>query len=232
MCRDLSELGKELGGKDAVLHDRNGDGGLTYRVGERFLKVSDGIDLRVEAERTRWVGRYLPVAEVVSAGERGGLSWMWTSRIVGGDLTLSARARLIGSSLRRFHEILPVSQCPWRAPDHARMDDDESDLVVCHNDPCVPNMIGGTWIDLGEVGVGDRWWDVSVACMSVDWPINGGPGYSQIVADAYVRTPGYRELSFNSVRYAAYVDFYRDTIGFPEVENFPAGEDTSAGHAR
>ena len=62
------------------------------------------------------------------------------------------------------------------------------DLVVCHGDYCVPNVliddgaIAG-FVDLGELGVADRWWDLAVATWSLDW--NFGPGYEEIFLDAY-----------------------------------------------
>lgn len=62
------------------------------------------------------------------------------------------------------------------------------DLVVCHGDYCLPNALieGETvtgFVDLGEVGVADRWWDLAVATWSVTW--NLGPGHEQAFLDAY-----------------------------------------------
>ena len=44
---------------------------------------------------------------------------------------------------------------------------DVEDLVVCHGDYCAPNVLledGRVtgYVDLGELGVADRWWDVAV----------------------------------------------------------------------
>ncbi len=54
------------------------------------------------------------------------------------------------------------------------------DLVVCHGDYCLPNVLisGGVatgFVDLGELGVADRWWDLAVGSWSVTW--NLGPGW-------------------------------------------------------
>jgi kanamycin kinase len=62
------------------------------------------------------------------------------------------------------------------------------DLVVCHGDYCVPNILfhGNTlagFVDLGELGTADRWWDLAVATWSLTW--NFGPGHEAIFFDAY-----------------------------------------------
>lgn len=54
------------------------------------------------------------------------------------------------------------------------------DLVVCHGDYCLPNVLVSNgevvgFVDLGELGVADRWWDLAVATWSLTW--NLGPGY-------------------------------------------------------
>lgn len=62
-------------------------------------------------------------------------------------------------------------------------------LVVCHGDACAPNtLIGddGAWsghVDLGALGVADRWADLAVATWSLDW--NYGPGWQPALLDAY-----------------------------------------------
>lgn len=79
----------------------------------------------------------------------------------------------------------------------------DEDLVVCHGDYCPPNVLiegGGVsgYVDLGGLGVADRWWDLAVATWSVTW--NYGPGWEQTFLQAYgieadpVRTAFYRLL--------------------------------------
>jgi kanamycin kinase len=51
---------------------------------------------------------------------------------------------------------------------------DDEDLVVCHGDYCPPNVLlqeGRVtgYVDLGELGAADRWWDVAVGAWSVCW---------------------------------------------------------------
>src|SRR5207248_3950365 len=61
-------------------------------------------------------------------------------------------------------------------------------LVVCHGDACAPNTIidAGTWsghVDLGCLGLADRWADLAIATWSTEW--NYGPGWDQALLDAY-----------------------------------------------
>lgn len=60
--------------------------------------------------------------------------------------------------------------------------------VVCHGDACAPNTIvdGDRWsghVDLGAVGVADRWADLAIATWSTEW--NYGPGWEATLLDAY-----------------------------------------------
>jgi kanamycin kinase len=62
------------------------------------------------------------------------------------------------------------------------------DLVVCHGDYCLPNVLIDRdevtgLVDLGELGVADRWRDLAVATWSVTW--NLGPGYEEAFLAAY-----------------------------------------------
>ena len=62
-------------------------------------------------------------------------------------------------------------------------------LVVCHGDACAPNTLitdNGRWsghVDLGDLGVADRWADLAIATWSTEW--NYGPGWEQMLLDAY-----------------------------------------------
>ena len=62
------------------------------------------------------------------------------------------------------------------------------DLVVCHGDYCLPNVLISDgrvagFVDLGELGVADRWWDLAVATWSLTW--NLGPGWEEPFLAAY-----------------------------------------------
>lgn len=77
-------------------------------------------------------------------------------------------------------------------------------LVVCHGDACAPNTLIGAdgtcvgHVDLGALGVADRWADIAIATWSTEW--NYGPGWEATLLDAYgidpdpERTAWYRLL--------------------------------------
>jgi kanamycin kinase len=62
-------------------------------------------------------------------------------------------------------------------------------LVVSHGDACAPNTVvdeAGRWsghVDLGALGVADRWADLAVATWSARW--NYGPGWEATMLEAY-----------------------------------------------
>ncbi len=66
-------------------------------------------------------------------------------------------------------------------------------LVVCHGDSCPPNTLiadDGRWsahVDLGDLGVADRWADLAVATMAVGW--NYGSGWEDALVAAYGVSP-------------------------------------------
>lgn len=67
------------------------------------------------------------------------------------------------------------------------------ELVVCHGDSCAPNTLltdDGRWsghVDLGALGVADRWADLAVATWSVTW--NYGPAWEATLLSAYGVAP-------------------------------------------
>lgn len=127
-----------------------------------------------------------------------------------------AAVRAVGEGLRALHDALPVGECPfeWSVPSrianaasrgiHVSSSLREAPpidrLVVCHGDACCPNtLIGddGRWsghVDLGAMGVGDRWADIAVASMSTEW--NYGPGWEDALIEAYGVTPDRDRLAY------------------------------------
>lgn len=77
-------------------------------------------------------------------------------------------------------------------------------LVVCHGDACSPNTLiddrgcFAAHVDLGDLGLADRWADLAVATWSTRW--NYGPGWEALLLEAYgivpdpARTAYYRLL--------------------------------------
>jgi len=78
------------------------------------------------------------------------------------------------------------------------------DLVVCHGDYCPPNVLvaGGEvsgFVDLGELGVADRWWDLAVGSWSITW--NLGPGWEERFYHAYGVTRDEDRIAFFRLLY-------------------------------
>jgi kanamycin kinase len=89
------------------------------------------------------------------------------------DLHPEYRQLTLAQALTRVEQLAPTTE----------------DLVVCHGDYCFPNvlldpagMVTG-YIDIGELGVADRWYDVAVAAWSVTW--NVGPGWEDLFYESY-----------------------------------------------
>ncbi|WP_420792715.1 phosphotransferase [Microbacterium thalli] len=195
------------------------DDGRVLKVGPRNAETT----MVAEAERLRWAAAFTPVPEVLEAGAHDDVEWLVTRTVPGlsavdprwlADPATAVRA--VGEGLRAFHDALPVDGCPfdWSVERRlrtaaergivvpvAQQRDPEPDmLVVCHGDACCPNtLIGddGRWIahvDLGALGVADRWADIAVASMSTEW--NYGPGWEDALVDAYGVAPDRERLAY------------------------------------
>ena len=190
----------------------NLEGGLTLRLGpDRYLKWSP-TSLEPERRRLEWAAPYLPVPRVLDSGA----TWFITAAIdaksaVDADGLTAARA--LGAGLRALHA-LPIDDCPfeWSAEGRGGLDVPPIDqLVVCHGDACVPNTLvdaGGEWaglVDLGSLGLADRWADLAVASMSLGW--NFGDGLESAFFEAYGVAP-------DDLR----IRFYRDLWNAPDVK--------------
>ncbi len=78
------------------------------------------------------------------------------------------------------------------------------DLVVCHGDYCPPNVLlqGGRvtgYVDLGELGAADRWWDIAVGAWSVGW--NFGETLERLFYESYGITPDPARIRFYRLLY-------------------------------
>ena len=155
----------------------------------------------------RWRADPLTAVRAIGAGLRAlhdalptdGCPFDWTARTRLADVHRRADV-LRPASWHAEHAALSVPEVLARLADVP--DDDR--LVVCHGDACAPNtLVGadGSWsghVDLGSLGLADRWADLAVATWSTQW--NYGPGWEQPLLDAYgieldpVRTAYHRLL--------------------------------------
>ena len=81
---------------------------------------------------------------------------------------------------------------------------DDEDLVVCHGDFCPPNALlqeGRVtgYVDLGELGAADRWWDVAVGAWSVGW--NFGEELEPLFYESYGVSPDRERIRFFRLLY-------------------------------
>jgi kanamycin kinase len=187
-------------------------GGVTYELGvgdERtFVKWSPagcGLQAADEGERMIWAARYVAVPRVLGVGDDDEGSWLATDALAGTNAVAprwiadpATAVTALGEGLRTLHDALPVDACPWSwsVVDRGASDVDAPPvdrLVVCHGDACAPNTLLDDdgrcvgHVDLGRLGVADRWADLAVATWSSVW--NYGPGYEDLLLGAYGLAP-------------------------------------------
>jgi len=130
-----------------------------------------------------------------------GCPFSWSSEDRAADARSRASAGLVDpQQWHPVHRSLTVDQALAALGDPPPVDKP----VVCHGDACAPNTIltdAGTWsghVDLGALGVADRWADLAVATWSTQW--NFGRGWESRLLASYgvqndpVRTRFYRLL--------------------------------------
>ena len=185
-------------------------GGVTFAVGAgaecaggagaEYVKcypVEHAALLVAEAHRLAWAGHYAAVPHVLSSGP----GWLHTAGLAARSAVdprwskaPRTAARAIGIGLRRLHDALPVPDCPFGRPSWVPADAPPADrIVVCHGDACAPNTLmadDGSFaghVDLGDLGVADRWADLAIATMSLDWnfPDRGAEDFEAELLAAY-----------------------------------------------
>lgn len=205
-------------GRQAELVWRNELGGLTFRIGDAFVKwnpPSTGVDLALERIRLEWLDGRHPAPRVVSYGEDAGAQWLVTAAIPGasavGDRWRARRPeaiRAIAAGLRALHAVDVVGfPAGWtsqvwvgRTPASVGPRPPVDDPVLVHGDACAPNTLiadDGRWtgnVDFGDLAVGDRWADLAVASMSLDW--NFGEGHQPEFFDAYGIEPDRERIGY------------------------------------
>ncbi|WP_120002949.1 aminoglycoside 3'-phosphotransferase [Nesterenkonia muleiensis] len=203
---------------------RNELGGMTFRLagahGTRYLKWQDytglgadrhaEVDLGTEAEKLAWANRFVTVPQVLDSGVDGQEAWLLTAGI---DASAAyhprwraepeTAVRAIASGLRHLHDSLPVANCPFTVPwAHPEQAPAPERLVVCHGDPCVPNTLlddegnFAAHVDLGALGVADRWADLAIATYSISWEVNFGRNYDDLFFSVYGVEPDQDRIAF------------------------------------
>ena len=187
---------------------RNDLGGLTFRLGDRYLKwnpPSTGVDLDRERVRLEWLAPRHPAPRVLDHGtDEDRAQWLLTAALPGelavGDRWRARRPeaiRALADGLRAMHAI-PVGDVPdwasdsWVCREPASLGPRPALVdgrVLVHGDACAPNTLisaEGRWtgnVDFGDLSVGDRWADLAVASLSLDW--NFGEGHQDELFEAY-----------------------------------------------
>lgn len=177
-------------------------------------------DLFKEAQRMKWAGEFTTVPEVLCCDQYTDGQLLVTAALPGhsavSDLGKSDPVRsalAVGAGLRHLHDALPAESCPFSWDLESRIqhlpaeqqaellaEAPDLDLVVCHGDACLPNTIindhheFSAHVDLGNLGLADRWADLSIAAWSTVW--NYGPGFEQYVYQGYGIEPDESKISF------------------------------------
>jgi kanamycin kinase len=205
-------------GRAVELVWRNELGGLTFRLDDCFVKWNPrttGIDLDRERVRLEWISRRHPAPRVIEAGADETAQWLVTAALPGdhavGETWRARRPeaiRAIADGLRAIHAI-PVEDFPpdWTAQSWARRQPESlgppppiNDPVVIHGDACAPNTlisVAGEWVghvDFGDLSVGDRWADLAIASLSLDW--NFGEGHQEELFEQYGIEPDEERIRY------------------------------------
>lgn len=186
------------GGRAAVprVVDRGSDADGGWLVTEALAGTS-AVDARWVAEpatAARAIGRGLRVLHDALPVDECPFDWGVPVRVAQAD------ARLAGGG--GPHEWFPEHRGLSAVEARSRLDDPPAvdRLVVCHGDACAPNTLlhdDGTFaahVDLGSLGVADRWADLAVAAWSTEW--NYGPGYDGEVYAGYGVEPDPERIAF------------------------------------
>jgi len=155
--------------------------------------VTDGLP-GSHAASARWRAEPARAVAAIGAGLRAfhdalpvqgcPFSWSAPARLAE-TRTRAAAGRIDPSGWYAEHRSLTVADALARLSDAPPVDL----AVVCHGDTCPPNTLldddGAPvgHVDLGLLGVADRWADLAVTTWSTTW--NYGPGWERPLLDAY-----------------------------------------------
>jgi aminoglycoside phosphotransferase len=149
----------------------------------------------VSAVHDRWKAEPARAVAAIGAGLRAfhdslpveGCPFSWSVQERLADARRRAAAGRINPSGwdEAAHRALGLAGALRRVADAPPVDK----VVVCHGDACSPNTLiddDGRWVghvDLGSLGVADRWADLAIATWSTTW--NYGPGWETPLLEAY-----------------------------------------------
>ncbi|KAB1659624.1 aminoglycoside 3'-phosphotransferase [Pseudoclavibacter chungangensis] len=205
-----------VGGLTFAITDGDAPAAAQFYV--KWNPRTTGESLADEAERLRWIRDRHPAPVVVEliADEH---EEILVTRALPGSSAVAERwvadpdtaLRALGEGLRRLHD-MPVEGCPfeWSVARRLEADGIPADavgpapdidrLVVCQGDPCAPNTLlddHGSFlahVDLARLGIADRWADLAVMSMSLEW--NYPERDERIFWDAYGVEPDVRRIDY------------------------------------
>lgn len=170
------QLGQDGEGSWLVTRPLPGDTAVSPR-----WRADPGVAVRAIGRGLRALHDALPVATCP-------YSWSATERLA--ETRRRAQHRALDPAVwHPDHRALGVEQALAKLDAVPAIDR----LVVCHGDACAPNTIlrqdGAVsgHVDLGALGVADRWADLAIATWSAGW--NYGPGWEPALLDAYGVAP-------------------------------------------
>ena len=159
----------------------------------KWNPAGSGESLQGEAERLDWLRGKHPAPAVVDviANEA---EQILVTRALPGESAVSERwigkpttvLQALGEGLRQLHDV-PLDGCPFDWGVETRMRSvvlgggriepppPIDELVLCQGDPCAPNTLlaaDGSFlahVDLARLGAADRWADLAVMSMSLEW---------------------------------------------------------------
>lgn len=216
---DVPAVVLELAGaEEPELIWHNELGGLTFRMDDRYVKwnpLTTGIDLALERERLDWLAGRHPAPKVLAYDTDANAQWLVTQALPGGyavgDEWRARRSEAIAAiahGLQVMHRV-PVDDFPsqwtkasWvnRTPEHLGPRPPIDGPVLVHGDACAPNTLidgDGQWlgnVDFGDLAVGDRWADLAIASLSLDW--NFGEGHQDEFFAAYGAGPDLDRIEY------------------------------------
>lgn len=159
----------------------------------KWNPMASGESLVDEAERLRWIQGRHPAPTVADLISGGGEEVLLTHALLGESAVAerwqqdpATALRALGTGLRRLHGV-SLDECPfvWGVDHRLRSHNLPADvieqppridrLVLCQGDPCAPNTLladDGSFlahVDLARLGAADRWADLAVMSLSLEW---------------------------------------------------------------